>query len=133
MHRLAGSFLILCFVLIGCASRSGEETALRLRLSEYEKNWANQRYDEVWRMMSQSLSDANGDEGNQFVDFIRRSEAAPVRLEIEKVRIDGEKATVRAKVTVGSTTGQDSRQEMQEQEWVKLNDQWFFTKYRSVE
>jgi hypothetical protein len=131
MNRFVTAFVILCLALSGCAKQS-EEANLRLRLGEYEKNWANQQYDDVWNMMSQSRRDETKSEQRQFIEFIRGSQATLTRLEIGEIRIQGEKATVQAKATIRSAVGTKTKQENQEQQWIKVNGVWLLDGYRSL-
>ena len=69
----------------------------------------------------------------QFLDFVRRSQATLVRLEHEQVQVTGERATIRAKITVRSTTSQEAKQDIQEQQWIKINGKWLLDSYRSLQ
>ena len=125
--------LDILLLVAGCGLRSADERDLRLRLKQYEQYWASQRYDEVWKLMSQRLRDGNNNDESSFAKMAQGSGATLVRLDIRQIQIAGDGATVRAVATFHSASDARTRQEVQEQHWIKAGGKWLFDDYRSIQ
>jgi len=102
---------------------------LRLRISQMEHPGSIEHYGEIWNMLSPAQRSLYL---NDPLVFERRSAQAGdlEQLDVQSIRITGTTATVRALATIRQ--GTLTRQEIQEQHWLKDGWKWLFDGSRPI-
>jgi hypothetical protein len=116
----------------GCKAPQDDEIALRMRLQEYARYWADQRYDRVWKMMSPRLREGNGNDKAKFAESIRNSGFILVELQPQKITVQGQKALVVTLTKFFSKVDNKVFENVDEEHWVKIKGEWYFDNYRTI-
>lgn len=126
---------LFCAVLLALAPADGlsqglSETKLREQVKKYYSYFALHKYDRMWDMSSKRLQRENDNNKREYIQDLRSVDVAGVRVDIQKVEINGDNAKVRLRLHLRSAQDRQWISEDQENTWVLEQGRWVFDDHR---
>ena len=109
------------------------EAALRNQVERYHSYFSNRRYDLMWELLSKTLREKNDNDKKGYIRQLRKYGFEKVKTEISKIEVDGNRATVRVKITVWSKPDKKWVNEVNDEIWVVEGGRWVFEDHQVAE
>lgn len=117
--------LLVCNFSLNFQQRSSE-AALKQRVLAYYSSFSNGRYDRMWNMSSRRLQEGNDNNKKEYVDNLRTAGPVSVKVNIKRIEITGQQATVYLLLSLRSNKKGMWVTEEQSNTWVLEKGLWRF-------